>query len=173
MIRKESEQEDSHLNAKGELGKALQELVQVALLRVREGEVNFLQYPAWRSLVKAEKPTNGAQSIGLKDQVDRRIFMIVDQDIVQDSEGVIKSIGNLFGGLYIYGVELDMEGNPLRHIAGLQLPRNKKEPTSTWPYLLRESSREIVKLTEEIRRASVVSTQEYRAASNVVLSWKP
>lgn len=127
-------------------------LVEVAMLKVREGEIDSF------SRQKATFENTSAH----------RLFEITDVH-VRKAKGKIVSVDGAGCGLFIYEIELDMTGKPIKRGLGVQIPRARDAVSVGNMYHLRTvQPSEMERLADELSTATKVPEEKYDAANNAL-----
>ena len=140
-----------------QLVEPFQQVVKIAMQRVREGEID----------------KNGIQKVALFHEASRRLYEVSDVEVKK--EGFlfgrrVVSVEPLHNGLFIYGFQFTRDGKQVDPLEGIQLPRSVDLTTQQNLFGERDCRPEDARrLARELQEAKKVTLDEYDRAREMYL----
>lgn len=138
----------SATEASPELVEPFKRVVQTAMIRVREGDVDTLN----------------RQRVTLRDDVSKRVYLVTDVEVSRTWAlgRTFVSQRDLKYGLFVEGIQLDDTGEPISRLTGIQIPRDHKLVNQDTLYLQRGSDPEaVLVLARELENSQRFPQRKY------------
>lgn len=147
-----------------ELVEPTKQVVKVAMERVREGKLIL----SWLDLLPfglVRKSTEGRQKVNLVNGETLRLYQVTDSHVETRRTLLgrqVESVTPLDGGLFVYGVQLDRQAEPVAKLTTIQIPRAPGEVTQDAIFNLRGiEPNDMATLAEELKSARAVGPNRY------------